>query len=157
MEQGRCAGGSHPTNAVGVTLCHDCTTRLETLLRDVGDVWENLMVSAARMDRGAASVGSSGHAAAAEPCNFDAIEDADQLAAVLRGWAEQLAVVSPHFGPPRIAERLLHQVKQIRKQDWAGDLLHELRHSLNAARRVTDRDTAMVFAGMCPTEAEDGT
>ncbi|MCT9624253.1 hypothetical protein HWD94_03830 [Pseudarthrobacter equi] len=114
------------------------------------------MVTAARMDRGASTVGSRGHTASAEPCNFDAIEDADQLAAVLRGWAEQLAVVGPQFSPPRIAERLLNQVKQIRGQEWAGDLLRELGHALGAARRATDRGAARVFAGMCPTEDEDG-
>lgn len=147
-------GGQHPTSAQGVTLCHYCTTRLETLLRDVRDVWANLMVTAARLDKGAASIGSSGHSAPAAPCNFDAIEDGDQLAAVLRGWAKQLAVVSPHFTPPRVAERLLNQVTQIRRRDWAGDLLHELRDALNAARRVTDRGAERVFAGMCTTETD---
>ena len=156
VEQVQCTGGEHPTSAQGVTLCHNCTTRLEALLRDVRDVWANLMVTAARLDKGAASIGSSGHSAPAAPCNFDAIEDGDQLAAVLRGWAEQIAVVGPHFTPPRVAERLLNQVKQIRRRDWAGDLLHELRDALNAARRVTDRGTERVFAGMCPTET-DGT
>lgn len=155
-EQVKCTGGEHPTNAQGVTLCHRCTTILEADLREVRDVWANLMVTAARMDTGAAAIGSSGHSAPAVPCNFDAIEDGDQLAAVLRGWAAHVSVVSPLFTPPRIAERLLNQVKWIRREEWAGDLKQELRDALNTARRATDRNPERVFAGMCPTEV-DGT
>lgn len=153
-EQVKCTGGEHPTNAQGVTLCHRCTTRLETYLQDVDDVWANLKVTAARLDKGAASNGSSGHSSPALPCNFDAIDDSDQIEAVLRGWASQLSVVSPHFNPRQIAERLLNQVKWIRRAEWAGDLLHELRDALNKGRRTTDRGAERVFAGMCPTEVE---
>lgn len=154
VEQEMCTGGDHPTNAQGVTLCHRCTTVLELDLREVRGVWANLMVTAARMDKGAASIGSSGHSAAAIPCNLDAIEHGDQLEAVLRGWAAEISVVSPLFTPPRIAERLLNQVKSIRREEWAGDLKQELREALNTARRATDRGAERVFAGMCPTEVD---
>ena len=92
--QETCTGGDHPTNAQGVTLCHRCSTLLEADLREVRDVWANLMVTAARMDKGAASIGSSGHSAPAIPCNFDAIEHGDQLEAVLRGWAAEVSVMT---------------------------------------------------------------
>jgi hypothetical protein len=151
----KCTGGEHPTNAQGITLCHRCTTCLETNLRDVADVWANLQVTAARLDVGAGSNGTSGHSKPALPCNFDAIDDSDQLEAVLRGWASQLSVVSPHFNPRQIAERLLNQVKWIRQAEWAGDLAQELREALNKARRTTDRGAERVFAGMCPTEIEE--
>jgi hypothetical protein len=151
----KCTGGEHPTNAQGITLCHRCTTQLELNLRDVADVWANLQVTAARLDVGAGSNGTSGHSQPALPCNFDAIDDSDQLEAVLRGWASQLSVVSPHFNPRQIAERLLNQVKWIRQAAWAGDLAQELREALNKARRTTDRGAERVFAGMCPTEIEE--
>ncbi|WP_285240076.1 hypothetical protein [Pseudarthrobacter sp. MEB009] len=154
-EQQACTGGNHPTNAQGITLCHHCTTRLENCLRDVADVWENLLVSAARLDVGAGSNGTSGHSTPALPCNFDAIDDGDQLEAVLRGWASHISVVNPYFTPRQIAERLLNQVKWIRRAGWAGELLQELREALNKARRTMDRSAERVFAGMCPTEIEE--
>lgn len=149
--QVQCVGGQHPTNAQGVTLCHQCTDRLETDLREVSSVWADLTVTAAKLDKGQTANGSSGHKAPALPCNFDAIDKSDQLDAVLRGWASTIAVVSPHFTAPEIAERLLNQVRWIRRAAWAGDLVQELREALNTARRATDRNAERVFAGMCPT------
>lgn len=150
----KCAGGDHAINAAGITLCFSCTTRLEAFLRDVADVWANLRVTAARMDVGSGSNGTSGHSTPALPCNFDAIDDSDQIETVLRGWASHIAVVSPHFTPRQIAERLLNQVKWIRRAAWAGEFLHELRDALTKARRTTDRAAERVFAGMCPTVAD---
>lgn len=139
----------------GIHLCHTHTTRLEEALRQVPDVWANIHTTACKLDVGAGSVGGmGGKATGQEPANLDALDKARTLEVVLRGWASQISVVSPRFAPPQIAARLYRQVRWIRHQDWAGDLLQELTDALRDCNRATDRAGQRVFAGMCPTENE---
>ncbi|MDJ0321843.1 hypothetical protein [Pseudarthrobacter sp. PS3-L1] len=148
-EQHQCTGGEHPTNAPGITLCHTCTDKLRGLLRDVPDVWANLAVTAARLDVGTSTLGTTGHSTPSEPCNFDALENADQLAAVLQGWLDHMQPTKKTQTPAATAANLFTLMPQIRTQDWAGDLMRELRESLNACRRATDRTTERITLGPC--------
>ena len=142
----------------GITLCHEHTTQLEEALREVPSAWQSIYVSACKLDVGAGSVGGmGGEASGSEPANLDALDKAETLEAVLRGWAGQISVVSPRFDAPKIAVRLYGQLPWIRRQDWAGDLLQELRDALNACAHTTDRAGSRVFAGICPTIDDDGT
>ena len=138
----------------GIHLCHSHTTRLEEALRQVPDVWANIHTTACKLDVGAGSVGGmGGKATGQEPANLDALDKADTLRHILRGWVGHLPVgISGE--PPRLAGYLLGQIKTIRAQEWAGDLLQELTDALRDCDRATDRAGQRVFAGMCPTENE---
>ena len=152
VEQVQCTGGEHPTNAQGVTLCHNCTTYLEADLRAAAFLWGDIQTTCARLDVGAASVGSSGHKAAQPAANLDALDKAQTLRVVLGGWASHLATLHPAGDPVKTALWLLTQITEIRKQDWAGDLKQELRDAVNACRLSTDRAAERISLGQCSTE-----
>ncbi|MFJ7748700.1 hypothetical protein ACIQXM_01945 [Arthrobacter sp. NPDC097144] len=139
----------------GITLCHDHTTLLEEALREVPDAWQNIYVSACKLDVGAGSVGGmGGEASGSEPANLDALDKGDQLLTVLRGWVALMPGTTPHGTAPALAGWLVGQLRTLRRQDWAADLLQELRDALNACNHATDRAGEKVFAGMCPTERD---
>jgi len=150
--QEMCTGGDHPTNAQGVTLCHRCVTELEADLRDAPFVWNDIQTTGARLDVGAASVGSSGHKAPRPAANLDALDKAQTLRVVLGGWASQLPQLHPANDPVKTALWLITQMPEIRKQSWAGDLKQELRDALNACRWATDRAADRISLGQCSTE-----
>ena len=133
----------------GVTLCHDDTARLEQDLAELDSVWEDLQTTVARLDRGAASVGGGGGGGSRPPVNLDALDKAQQLRVVLTGWAQLLPGLRPTGEPPAVASWLLSRVREIRKQDWAGDLQTELRDALNACRLATDRAAERIRLGPC--------
>jgi len=155
-EQVKCTGGDHPTTAAGVTLCHKCATDLTEDLKHAAFLWGDIQTSCARLDVGAASVGSSGYKEAQLAVNLDALDKAQTLRVVLSGWASHLPQLHPVGDPVRTALWLITQIGEIRRQDWAGDFKHELRAAINACRRATDRAGELVFAGMCPTEKDNG-
>lgn len=143
--------------ANGITLCHEHTTQLEEALREVPASWQNIYVSACKLDVGAGSVGGmGGEASGSEPANLDALDKAQTLEVVLRGWAGHLSVVSPRFTTPQIATRLFAQLPWIRRQDWAGDLLQELRDALNACNYATDRAADRISLGPCGAPVNGG-
>jgi len=150
--QAMCTGGDHPTNAQGVTLCHRCATELEADLRDAPFVWKDIQTTGARLDVGAASVGSSGHKAPRPAANLDALDKAQTLRVILGGWASQLPQLHPANDPVKTALWLITQMPEIRKQPWAGDLKQELREALNACRWATDRAADRISLGECSTE-----
>lgn len=137
----------------GIHLCPKHAQQLTDCLREVPGTWSDILTSARKLDVGAGSVGGGGgKASSQEPVNLDALDKARTLEVILRGWAEQVSVVAPSFTPPQIAARLYRQQAWILRQEWAGDLLQELRDALNDCNRATDRAGQRVFAGMCPTE-----
>lgn len=154
-EQVKCTGGEHPTNAQGVTLCHKCATILTEDLKHAAFLWGDIQTSCARLDVGAASVGSSGYKEAQLAVNLDAMDKAQTLRIVLGGWAAYLPALHPIGDPVRLALWLITQMNDIRRMEWAGDFKQELRDAINACRRATDRAGDLVFAGMCPTEKDD--
>lgn len=156
-EQVKCTGGEHPTNAQGVTLCHRCATELTEDLKAAAFLWGDIQTSCARLDVGAASVGSSGYKQPQLAVNLHAMDKAQTLRVVLGGWASQLPQLHPAGDPVRTALWLITQMGDIRRKDWAGDFKQELRDAINGCRKATDRAGELVFAGMCPTEKEDGT
>lgn len=134
-----------------MVLCAGCTEALEFDLRDVDSTVEALWASAARMDVGAGSVGTSGHAAPAEPANLAAMDTGRTLNVILTGWAQALGHREPHA--VKAAAVLLAQIREVRAADWAPVLKEELHDALNDCRRVMDRAGRRVFAGICPTTA----
>lgn len=153
-EQVKCTGGEHPTNATGVTLCHRCATELTEDLKHAAFLWGDIQTSCARLDVGAASVGSSGYKEPQLAVNLDAMDKAQTLRVVLGGWASHLPALHPAGDPIRTALWLITQMGEIRRQEWAGDFKMELRAAINACRRATDRAGELVFAGMCPTQTD---
>ncbi|MET4059962.1 hypothetical protein ABIB35_001507 [Arthrobacter sp. UYP6] len=141
----------------GIMLCHEHTTRLEAALREVPGAWQNIQVSACKLDVGAGSVGGmGGEASGSEPANLNALDKGQQLLTVLRGWVALMPGPTPHGTAAALAGWLVANLRTLRRQDWAADLLQELRDALNACNHATDRAGEKVFAGMCPTET-DGT
>lgn len=136
----------------GMILCTGCTGALETDLAEVDSIIGALWATAARLDVGAGSVGSSGHAAPAEPANLAAMDTGRTLNVILTGWTAALGHREPHA--VRAAAALLGRIREVRRQDWAPDLKQELHDALNDCRRIMDRAGRRVFAGICPTEEQ---
>lgn len=145
----QCTGGDHTINAQGITLCTRCTIDLERDLRDVPDVWADIQTTAARLDVGAGTVGSSGHSAPSEPVNLDALDKAQTLRVVLGGWASHLPQLHPAGNPVKTALWLAAKSGEIRRQEWAGDFKRELSDALNACRWATDRSAERMSLGPC--------
>lgn len=137
----------------GIFLCHVCTEGLERDLRDVDVTVEALWASAARLDVGNGSVGTSGHSSPTAPTNSRAYDAARTLNVILTGWAATLGHHQPHA--VKAAAVLLAHIREVRAAEWAPDLKRELREVLWQCDAVMDRQGPRVFAGVCPTE-EDG-
>ncbi len=140
--------------ADGYYYCHNCTVKLEQELAEVDSVWEDVIISKTRRDKGAPPLGGTGHSTSSPPINLGTIDPADQLKTVLRGWAEQLSVVNPAYGPVRVSSQLIHQIDALRRKPWMADFHHELQDALRQCRRMVDRREQRVFAGICPTETD---
>lgn len=132
----------------GIYLCHACTEKLERDLGDVKATVDALWASAAKMDVGAGSVGTSGHSSPAAPTNSRAYDIGRTLNIVLTGWADTLGHPEPHA--VRAAAVLLAHIREVRSADWAPDLKRELREVMWQADSATDRRGPLVFAGVCP-------
>lgn len=137
----------------GIYLCHACTEKLERDLRDVPLTVESLWASAARLDVGTGSVGSSGHASPTAPTNSRAYDAGRTLNVILTGWADTLGHQQPHA--TKAAAVLLAHIREVRAAEWAPDLKRELREIMWQCDAITDRKGPKVFAGICPTE-DDG-
>lgn len=138
----------------GLHLCHDDTTRLEELLDNVPHVWAELMVTIERRDAGADALGTSGPTGSAAPLNLDALDSGQTLQIILTGWASQLSGLHPtrnHDGllHIRTAAWLRQNINQVRRHDWAADLLSELAESLTECQRATDRAADKISLGAC--------
>ncbi|MGC0237292.1 hypothetical protein [Arthrobacter sp. SD76] len=132
----------------GIYLCHACTEKLERDLRDVPATVDALWASAARMDVGNGTVGSSGHSSPTAPTNSRAYDAGRTLNVILTGWADTLGHTEPHA--VRAAAVLLTRIREVRAADWAPDLKRELREVLWQCDAVMDRKPRKVFAGICP-------
>lgn len=131
----------------GYTICADHTDRLNRMLARVADVWANLRVTISRQDATAASIG--GGATGSRPCiNLDAHDKGETLTAVLNGWASMLDII-PRHTPGGTADALTAQLDSIAREEWAGDLLSELREALHDCTRVTDRAADRISLGVC--------
>lgn len=138
----------------GVYLCPGCRDKLVQDLEIIPATVEAIWVSAARMDVGNGSVGSTGHKTATEPVNATAYDVGRTLNVVLSGWADTLGYPEPHA--VRAAAVLLAHIREVRAAEWAPDLKRELREVLWQCDTVTDRRPPRVFAGICPMETDDG-
>jgi len=121
-------------------------------LREVESTVEAIWASAARMDVGNGSVGTSGHSTASEPTNARAYDTGRTLNVILTGWTHALGNRQPHA--VKAATVLIAQIREVREQDWAPVLKQELRDALNDCRRAMDRGGPRVFAGICPTDVD---
>ena len=137
----------------GIYLCHECTGKLERDLRDVPLTVDSLWASAARMDVGNGSVGSSGHSSPTAPTNSRAYDAGRTLNIILTGWADTLGHQEPLA--TKAAAVLLAHIREVRAAEWAPDLKRELREILWQCDSITDRRGPMVFAGVCPGLEED--
>lgn len=146
MTCGACGGGTGD----GQHLCARCTEYLEADLKDVESTVESIWASAARLDVGNGSVGTSGHSEPSDPINRRAYDTARTLNVILTGWARAIGHTQPHA--VKAANVLISHIREVREQDWAPVLKQELRDALNDCRRATDRNARRVFAGICPTE-----
>ena len=137
----------------GIHLCPGCRDKLTDNLRRVESTVEAIWTSAARQNVGTGSVGTSGHAAPADPSNSRAYDTGRTLNVILTGWARALGHTQPHA--VKAANVLLLHIQEVREQDWAPVLHQELSEALTDCDRATDRAAPRIFAGICPT-VEDG-
>lgn len=137
----------------GTYLCPGCRDVLLDDLRRVESTVEAIWASAARMNVGNGSVGSSGHSSPSEPTNARAYDTGRTLNVILTGWARAIGHTQPHA--VKAAAVLIAQIREVRCMDWAPVLKQELREALTDCDRATDRSAPRIFAGVCPTE-EDG-
>ena len=144
------------TGEANVKLCHEHTTRLEQDLAETDSVIGELRVTMARMDKGADSIGGGGPAGSRPPINLTALDDYEQLRAVLTGWATQLEgrAYLVLVKTEDVATYLLGRIELIRRQEWAYDLLDELAQAMTAARRATDRAADRISVGRCQATIE---
>jgi uncharacterized Zn finger protein (UPF0148 family) len=149
MTCGVCEG----TTSDGIHLCPGCRDKLTDNLRRVESTVEAVWTSAARQNVGTGSVGTSGHAAPADPSNSRAYDTGRTLNTILTGWARALGHTQPHA--VKAANVLLQHIREVREADWAPVLHQELAEALTDCDRATDRAAPRIFAGICPTE-EDG-
>jgi hypothetical protein len=131
----------------GIYLCPGCRDVLIADLTEVESIVEALWASAARMDVGAGSVGSSGHSAPMEPTNARAYDAGRTLNVILTGWTQALGNRQPHA--TKAAAVLLAQIREVRGMDWAPVLADELRGSLADCRRAMDRTAERISLGAC--------
>jgi hypothetical protein len=134
----------------GIYLCPGCR---DVLIADLGRVEatvEAVWASAARMNVGNGSVGTSGHSAPSEPTNARAYDTGRTLNVILTGWTQALGNRQPHA--VKAATVLLEQIREVRGRDWAPVLKQELAEALTDCDRATDRAAPRIFAGCCPTE-----
>lgn len=140
------------TGETNIKLCHDHTTALEQNLAEVDDMVDNLGVSIARQDKGAARIGG-GASGSKPPINLSAMERHDQLRAVLAGWATALEGnnIFTRVSTKNIASYLFTRIDNIRTVEWAYELLDELSTAMNAGRAACDRAADKISLGRCQT------
>lgn len=145
--------GNCPTpTGDGQFLCHRCCEALEWDLAEVNALWEDLQVTVAKLDKGAESVGSGGHAGSSAPVNLTASERGQTLTAVLTGWVTVLGHQTRD--PLQASDVLLSRIREVRTQEWAPDLLRELHEAMGQCRAATDRAAELVVIGRCQTVTE---
>jgi hypothetical protein len=131
----------------GIYLCPGCR---DILIADLGRVEatvEAVWASAARMNVGNGSVGTSGHSAPSEPTNARAYDTGRTLNVILTGWTHALGNRQPHA--VKAATVLLEQIREVRGMDWAPVLKQELREALTDCDRATDRAAPRISLGQC--------
>ena len=131
----------------GIYLCHDCTAKLERDLQDVGMTVDALWATAARMDVGGGTVGSSGHSTPSDPSNSRAYDAGRTLNVILTGWCETLGHREPHA--IKASAVLLARIREVRASEWAYDLKAELREIMYECDRITDRMADRITLGRC--------
>lgn len=131
----------------GFHLCGRHTGELVTHLANVPDVWTNLQDTISLQ---ASTPGGPGGAAGTKPpINLHALDVAEKLTAVLKGWGEQFTDVTG-LTTPHIAARLHQYRRALPRWELAGELLLELRDSMQEAAHTTDRALEYAHYGPCP-------
>ncbi|ASN20689.1 hypothetical protein [Arthrobacter sp. YN] len=147
MTCGACGGGTGD----GQHLCARCTQLLEQDLAELNELWDDLQVTVAKLDKGADSVGTSGgHAGSSEPINLTASDRARTLTEILIGWAHALGH-STHTAL-QASDVLFSQIREVRRQDWAPVLKEELHTTMgNAGPPRTGQRSLLLSAGARPS------
>lgn len=139
------------------TLCRHCVTDLTRNLRELGPALVDLRTTAARLDKGAASVGRASGANPL-PVNFDATDTERHVEQTLKGWVKAVTAYNPDSAAPtKRSLRLLPQwlsanAATIRLMPEADRLMKDIADALRKCRRAVDRAEQRVFAGTCPTD-----
>lgn len=132
--------------ADGMHLCSRHIQELETHLANVADVWVNLQDTISLQ---ATTPGGPGGAVGTKPpINLHALDIAETLTAVLKGWGEQFTDVTG-LSAPHIAARLHQHRAQLPRWELAGEFLLELREAVVDAVHATDRGLERIEYGHC--------
>lgn len=143
-------------------LCHICTSEAGRLLRGARALVEELRVNVAKLDRTAINVGSHSQAFARPlPINLPAAEALWQIGRTLAVWERSVqllpeirssvSTVDGHPSRNTSADFLISALPIIRKHEFAGQLLADLRRDAKAALKIIDLPALTVFLGSCET------
>lgn len=136
----------------GMTLCVDpCLDRLETALRDIPDLADQLLTTLARQDvlQRPGQDGGNTHAGPAEPVNGAARDPGEDLTATLRSWADQLDHDHGTTTAKSYSRRIIAHLNTIRSRPDAGQLVDEILDAYHRARRVVDLPPEKILLGAC--------
>lgn len=151
-----CAIHADIETADGIHLCHTCMTSLERDLEAVPDVWDDLRVTMAKLDKGAPGIGGSTWGPAA-PVNLSALDAGTELTRILAEWGAAITGRMPTSDAPGHAKHLLGLSGTIRRHEASGEFIQELHQGLSRCRAITDRATEMVTLGVCGALQDDDT
>lgn len=123
-------------------LCHTCQDDLRHLLRKAAALLPDLDVTIARSDRVAPKGSSRSSGEASLPYRPHAVKMRDDLVNLLTTWARCLEDVYGLEGNapvmPHTIGWLAGSVTSIAAQEFAGDLIAEIRRDVEAAEKVID-------------------
>jgi hypothetical protein len=140
-------------------LCHPETAGLATDLRAIPDLLRELEVTTTRQAR--ISAPAKGNGDKPLPVDMRASDAATQIRTVLHGWARCLLEEGDYTETDwaiagRDASTWLNlNLAAVRCQEWAGELVRELRRAREAAEHAIDRPEQRLYAGPCGNPDSD--
>src|SRR5690606_26020463 len=154
------------------TVCTGCANRTATRLRDAADLWPELAVTIARLDRMGNPTPRAGRPAPASPIrpdgdpatdqvtgwpsglpvNLFASEVGDAVRSTVTAWARHIAdEVGADLpdGMPELLRWLAGRMEWVRDQPWAAEAIDELGEVPRLLARALDRPPPRRYLGPC--------
>jgi hypothetical protein len=145
-----CTACTRPTTD-GIHLCETCTDNLHETINDIPELLEDLADTMAKLDNNGQTLGSPGYHPSA-PARLTALELHSELSELLASWTNMLRDYDSRTTPPQDADPqkyLRQSVNEIRKHDFAGDMLDELHNKTTRIRRTIDKPRDIRILGTC--------
>ena len=144
------------TTADGIYLDDPCEKNLWDLLGQIPDTLADAEDTVARLDRKgqAAGGGGSGHS---DGINLEALDDVIALQGLLGSWVQMLLEETREGHGEEPVAYLRARLREIVRQDWAGEMLDELTEAHRKVENLVDVRRETIILRTCGTLLEDGT